>query len=466
MVAAAVVSGVRERLAAYLVVEDVLLFRGSSSKDKFEWLNSQLVVVENFLKSLENNRDDLLEKIAIQLAYDVEDIVDYLALKHEWKHPWNWRIKTLLKFPSHQDFQTLKVRIDELVRKLLSIRDHQNNMIPSSWSSNNLLLDAPVQQEKTTLVGMEGDFEMVRNLLLTGIDGRSAAVTTILGVSGVGKTTLAKRDMIVNISNNFLFSSTIPKLVEKDRRSLLVLDDVPSVQVWESIKFSEMALYQGNKVLITTREKEVGLCKYGCYIHEMKTLRNAQGCELFKIQSGVPVEKQLSPETEEIVGKIVNCCQGLPLAINLVGGILKGKKSKEDWVEALEALLQALLREHNKSNQHLDLGGGKLLEKVVGLSYNHLPFHLKPCFLYLGHFPADQVISVEKLYLLLMAEGLISTARSYQSHKIRMDAVEEYMLALVQRNLVLMEKEDVLGSRRNMKSFKLQNQIRNLCISR
>ncbi|KAL3824749.1 hypothetical protein ACJIZ3_020778 [Penstemon smallii] len=483
MAAAAVVSAVRERLNAYLVVEDVLLFRGSSTRDKFEWLNSQLVVVENFLKSLENNRDDVLEKIAIQLAYDVEDVVDYLALKHEWKDHWNWSIKTLLKFPSsHQvhrrhDFQTLKVRIDELVRKLLRITDYQNNTIPSS---SFFFL--------TTLVGMEGDFEMVRNLLLTGID----AVTTISGVSGVGKTTLAKRlyddptvilnfhsrawvtvgeqfhdrGMIENISSNFLFSSTIPELVEKDRRSLLVLDDVPSVQVWESIKFSDFSLYRGTKILITTRGKEVGLCKYGCYIHEMKTLPNDQGCQLFKIQSGAPVEnsKQLSRETEEIVSKIVNCCQGLPLAINLVGGILKGK---EDWAEALEALLQALLREQNKYNQHLDLGGGGtllLLEKVVSLSYNHLPFHLKPCFLYLGHFPADQVISVEKLYLLLMAEGLISTAR-YQSHKIRMDAVEEYMLALVQRNLVLMEKEDVLGSRRIMKSFKLQNQIRNLCIS-
>ncbi|KAK7823132.1 putative late blight resistance protein like protein r1b-12 [Quercus suber] len=44
---------------------------------------------------------------------------------------------------------------------------------------------------------------------------------------------------------------------------------------------------------------------------------------------------------------------------------------------------------------------------VLALSYNNLPFHLRPCFLYLRLFPKDYDIPVRRLLRLWLAEGFV-----------------------------------------------------------
>ena len=46
---------------------------------------------------------------------------------------------------------------------------------------------------------------------------------------------------------------------------------------------------------------------------------------------------------------------------------------------------------------------------VLGLSYDELPFHMKPCFLHLAFFPEDFEIRAKELCRLWMAEGFVST---------------------------------------------------------
>ncbi|KAL0388354.1 UNVERIFIED_CONTAM: putative disease resistance protein RXW24L [Sesamum radiatum] len=93
----------------------------------------------------------------------------------------------------------------------------------------------------------------------------------------------------------------------------------------------------------------------------------------------------------EIVGR----CQGSPLAVAVMGASLQ-KSNLGEWQRVLNAL----------ESIEEELGPEEKVERILALSYNRLPHYLKPCFLYLGHFPEEyDGIQVEKLYLLLMAEG-------------------------------------------------------------
>lgn len=146
-----------------------------------------------------------------------------------------------------------------------------------------------------------------------------------------------------------------------------------------------------------------------------------------------------NPRIEEIGEKIVRSCQGLPLAISVIGQILS-RESLRDW--------ELILREIHSVDDEVS--------HVLDLSYDNLPSHLQPCFLYFGVFPSDRPVMVDKLHLLWMAEGLISK---------RMEAAENYFSELVDRNLVIVEKEDLLTSRR-FTSCPMHDLVRDLCISR
>ncbi|KAL7162015.1 hypothetical protein ACSBR2_042480 [Camellia fascicularis] len=89
-------------------------------------------------------------------------------------------------------------------------------------------------------------------------------------------------------------------------------------------------------------------------------------------------------------------CEGLPLAIVVIAGLLaRDNKTQELWKQVAQIVSSYIVSD---PNQYLD---------TLALSYNHLPRHLKPCFLYLGAFPEDKEIPVQKLIWLWVAEGFI-----------------------------------------------------------
>lgn len=147
----------------------------------------------------------------------------------------------------------------------------------------------------------------------------------------------------------------------------------------------------------------------------------------------------------EIGAQIAGACGGIPLAISVIGRILRGKNLHE-WMRVLERLQEA----------------GDAVMNVLCLSYDYLPLHLKPCFLYLGHLLIDQVMPAEKLYLLWMAEGLISEETLHRNR--RMDVAEEYLQKLIFTSLVIAETENESAARR-FKSCQLQGLVHDLCVS-
>lgn len=72
--------------------------------------------------------------------------------------------------------------------------------------------------------------------------------------------------------------------------------------------------------------------------------------------------------------------------------------------------------------------GGKCLD-VISTSYDDLPIHLKPCFLYFALFPEDYQIKAASLIQMWIAEGFIQEMPT----KTMEDTGENYIEELAQR---------------------------------
>lgn len=101
--------------------------------------------------------------------------------------------------------------------------------------------------------------------------------------------------------------------------------------------------------------------------------------------------------------------------------------------------------------------------RVLNASYRRLAPELKPCFLYLGLFPPFQDIQVDKLYLLLLTENLITSLE--ESEKSPDHDLKEYLDKLADLKLVEVE-EDVQSISGLYKSCRLHDQVQEFCISK
>ena len=151
--------------------------------------------------------------------------------------------------------------------------------------------------------------------------------------------------------------------------------------------------------------------------------------------------------------EMIENCGGLPLAITVLGGLLATKQTREGWED---------VHKHVKSYLH---GEQNLrVNKVLALSYNDLPSHLKPCFLYLGHFPEDFEIPTKELIRMWMGEGFISQIQHKGGREDTMDDVgDRYLRELVQRCMVLVGKEGSLG---RIKTCRMHDLMRDFCLSK
>ncbi|XP_042031906.1 putative late blight resistance protein homolog R1B-16 [Salvia splendens] len=157
-------------------------------------------------------------------------------------------------------------------------------------------------------------------------------------------------------------------------------------------------------------------------------------------------EEDCPGELQEVVAKIGSDCSGLPLAIHVIAGLLsKVERSRDVW-ENVSTDVKASIVESNKH-----------FSNILFLSYNHLPFHLKPCFLYMGAFPEDYIIKGSRLKSFWIAEGFVKS----NGDKSLEEEAEDYLKALVERNLLLVRRKKHNGK---PMSYSIHDLLRDLCI--
>ncbi|KAM0850669.1 hypothetical protein ACQ4PT_052933 [Festuca glaucescens] len=231
------------------------------------------------------------------------------------------------------------------------------------------------------------------------------------------------------------------------KRYLLVLDDVPrggfffAVEVtevftpyhsvachdtWEQLNrrvksFPDAA--NGSRVMLTTRKEDVANhLEMSTHVHALKHLDEEKSWELFRRKALPPYKRSalhVLDEFEELGRKLAKKCDGLPLALTVLGGYLSRNLNRQSWSDVL-------LGWPSTKNVFM-------MRNILARSYTDLPSnYLRSCLLYLPTFPEDRLIDVSVLIALWIAEGFIPHAPKCEPE----ETARKYLAELAERNLV------------------------------
>ncbi|KAJ4765179.1 Disease resistance protein [Rhynchospora pubera] len=295
----------------------------------------------------------------------------------------------------------------------------------------------PSDFDDSEIIGFDSDkHQIISHLLDTKIKRR--VVLSIIGIGGLGKTTLAQKvyksaelerrfncRIWLSISQKFnektllreILYSVQPDLRKKEpavkddeltselRRSLtgmsyfIVLDDVWSIDLWEKLKTSLPDENIASRVLITSRFLDVAkAADGGIEPYELRFLNDDESLKLLLQKAfpfGEPEVQHHLTDLKDVAKILANKCGGLPLALIVLGSILSTKnRTKNAWKRVNDTL-----------NWHDETANR--CSQVLLLSYVDLPYHLKPCFLYLACFPEDYKISTKRAMRMWIAEGFV-----------------------------------------------------------
>ncbi|XP_058193121.1 putative disease resistance protein RGA3 [Rhododendron vialii] len=319
--------------------------------------------------------------------------------------------------------------------------------------------------DDTLVVGRDGDVSVVVDMLLSSDMEGELPVIAIVGMAGLGKTTLAQvvykeakvlknfseeriwicvsddfkvgrllNEMVQSLTGDKCETPNIEGVVRKLRQKLngkkylLVLDDVWNTKpdLWVDLRNSLVGIggSKESKILVTARSMEVVLAMqtFPLCTHPLTPLLEADCWTMFRKK----VFSNRGPsETRTLLDiglRIVKKCKGVPLAINSLGGLLYSKQDEQEW-ESIE-----------KSEIWRSLENENGILPILRLSFDHLPSpSLKRSFAVCSIFPKDKVIRKDELIQLWMALGYLQpSSRS----KVGMEELgNEYFNTLLRNSL-------------------------------
>ncbi|XP_023734600.1 disease resistance protein RGA2 [Lactuca sativa] len=376
-------------------------------------------------------------------ADDVLDEVDYEMLRCQIKKQ-DRMARKVVCLPSLKRFSfryKIGHKIQNINEKLLKINTEANGLGLQNEHPVGPVIDRLYwretipNQEEFKIVGRDDDKMLIIGLLTQARKEEKLRIVPIVGMGGIGKTALAKlvyNDekidkhfnvkawlcVSVKVDINTLLAkiyeclsqkkptsdlrvNLIKSLEEKlaSKRYLLVLDDVWVEQrpYWEEFRSCMLNVnsQNGSGILVTSRKLEIGthdMIKDSCHL---KGLSNDECWSIFREKAFV-AGKSPSLEIEVIAREIVKKCGGLPLLLNVIGGMLANYNDMEKWLSIKNSKVWDLEEEKDR------------VQKSLELSFDNLPnFIVKKCFAYCSIFKKDMVMEKEELIQLWMALGLV-----------------------------------------------------------
>ncbi|KAM0866894.1 hypothetical protein ACQ4PT_042336 [Festuca glaucescens] len=476
-----------------MATEEVHMLLGVSTE--IDKMKDKLKDLKNFLADADkrNIKDTSVQEWVAQLKramYEAADILDLCQLKAMERGPSTRDFGCFnpllfcMRNPAHA--HNIGTRIKELNKKLGTIKergDAFNFINLGSYEDRNSRVHASHSGirsretygdfDRSGVVGekIEEDTRAIVDIMLTEKEGNAnIMVVAIVGVGGIGKTTLAQKifkDEIVNaefdktiwlsVNQNFDKVELIKTIITlaggehgggtalavlqpiltttvTGKKLFIVMDDVwiPTAfsdglsfaQSFSDVLGSHLAnvVARGSRILVTTRDERVARgMKAMLPYHRVDKLKEDDGWSLLKNQIVSCETDGHEIDTLKDIGlQIVAKCDGLPLAIKVLGGLLCQKEKKHhEWKMVLDDSIWS----DNEMPEELN--------HAVYLSYEDLPSCIKQCLLYCSLLPKTAIFYKHDIIGMWIGEGFVDGTS---------DNLEElgskYYKELIVRNLI------------------------------
>ncbi|XP_044486347.1 disease resistance protein RGA2-like [Mangifera indica] len=295
--------------------------------------------------------------------------------------------------------------------------------------------------------------DLMKLLLTESSEAPILSVVSIVGMGGIGKTTLARivfnddkvntyfdkkiwvcvsvpfdeskiakaiLESLIGVAPNLSELETMLQKIReslREKKFLLVLDNVwtETPNSWEQLKDSLKYGSHGSRIIVTTRKKSTVEIMGTTNMIQLGELVDDESWLLFTRIAFFGKAKEECENFIDIGRKIVAKCKGMPLALKTLGSLLRLKTHVEQWQRVLDSNLW-----------EKEVIEAKLSPPIL-LSYYDLPSKLKKCISYCALFPKDYVIEKGALIKLWMAQGYLG------NEKMELDG-ENYFNTLVMRS--------------------------------
>ncbi|KAH0684469.1 hypothetical protein KY289_022221 [Solanum tuberosum] len=468
-----------------LLSENIDLIKGVD--DEFKNLLEEVQRLKAFLEDAakfhsESSLWDQLVKDIQKMVHKSEDVIDKFLVQAKLSRDKN-KVGRFFDVPHMAVVRALAAEIKGIHEKVKKLReDNKDSFKPKP------ILDVPKKGHEVTqgpsldddeVVGFDEEAEKVIKRLVEG-PAESLNIISVVGMPGLGKTTLARKiyndstlsfeffsilwvyvgreykikDIYLRILKHFKNSideylnededrlaKVISGFMSKGGRCLIVLDDVWEKNVIDHVKKVFPENKKGHRIMMTTRDGIVAAYK-NAETHNLKFLTAEECFEL--LVKRVFGKGSCPDELKEVGKRIAGNCGGVPLVVVVTAGALAGRSNTTEWKVVERNVIQYAF------NVNKDCG------VFVEMSYDRLSQELQTCLLYSGIFPRGFDIPAWKLIRLWIAEGLI---KPQQSSTLE-ETAELHLNDLVHRNLVILLQKRSDGQ---IKTCRLHDMLHEFC---
>ncbi|XP_062117774.1 putative disease resistance protein RGA4 isoform X1 [Humulus lupulus] len=440
--------------------------------DELEQLNETISTIKAVLldaekKQSHNNQvNNWLHRLgnAVLEADDLMDEVNTEALRRQLRMSRNPMANQVCTFFSGSNQLAVRFKMSrriECIKKTLAAISIDENLLlekgREETPSVRRVRDTHSYVRREDVIGRDGDRSVIIDKLLLESCEESVLVLAIVGIGGLGKTTLAQSifndeqvqkhfelKIWVCVSDNFDLKLIVKSIIESakgensagdigmeplrkklgevlgGKQYFLVLDDM-----WEENRNKLLELTTliisgenvGSRVVVTTRsEKSAKFIATKQQPYQLGILDEDQSWSLFRKMAFEDGTLELENTSVVKIGKeIVERCKGIPLAIKTIGNLLYGKSKESEW--------SSFNKEFSKIPKQQDDD----ILPTLRSSYDHLDSHLKLCFAYCSLFPKDYEMEVKDLVNLWMAQGFLKLSDPSQDQCLEDEGYEWFM---------------------------------------
>ncbi|XP_027076989.1 putative late blight resistance protein homolog R1A-3 [Coffea arabica] len=444
--------------------------------DKIQTIQEDFEFLRSFLEKIkeQRNQNEKLQAFwshVMEIAYKAELVIDWTLVGDGCEY---------FLDDVAREINVMKIEAQEIYDSISYVGETIKGVTKTFTRVPSQVAVAAYNEE---LVPLDDEVKTITDGL-TREGSRQLDVVPIVGMPGLGKTTLANivynspsvmlhfnirawctvsqsysmHNMLVQILGGIESGKLeqYQKMDEHDlavklkqvllrNKYLLVLDDLWDAKAWNLLERSLPDDANGSRILITSRLQNLSLqFKPDSKVHHLRRLTDEESWNL--LQKKLFGKKGCPPRLSGVASQIAKSCRGLPLTVVLVAGIL-ANTAEDCWKEVTKSLTSSIVLDD------------EYCMKTLELSYTHLPDDLKPCILYFGAFQEDKNVPVRRLFWLWISEGFV---RKTEGMRLE-DVADDYLKDLVDRSLVIVSEQRIKGG---AKACRVHDLVHEFCVKK